>query len=322
MRGGPGPLDMSCIAPTVGRGGHEFPCHKCIGCRHANRLRRQTAIEAEALCWPVALFSTLTFSDDKLPSSAADVDSCVRWFRRGAPFRALVVFERGSVTERPHLHAICFGSDEVRMLAWHDRWRDRHGFVKVEPFSPASAGYIVKYLSKSARSARFEVEHSDGLGPERAYWLRRPAAGVKAAERFAAVVAASVDLRSQFEVFADVPKVIKLFGSLRVIPDRIRVRMRELFGLPRVDPFRAEIQKEIASYRKSDPQASAMDSYRRAERYRKLRIDETSALCRRFGIPRVQAEAERRSASARVLMVSEDEFPASLGEVPTVKRGQ
>lgn len=311
---------MSCIAPSRGRGGHEFPCHKCIGCRHANRLLRQTAIEAEALCWPVALFVTLTFSEDKLPRSSDAVDGAARWFRHRAPFRCVSVFERGSLTERAHLHAICFGSDEPSMLAWMDRWRDRFGFVKVEPFTPAAAGYVAKYLSKSARSARFEVEHSDGLGPERAFWPRYPACGVQAAARLAKIVRESVDLRTQFAVFADVPKAIQIWGSTRVIPDRIRARMRELLGLPRTDPARSEIQKEIGGYRKRDPVASRRDAARRDERYRKLRQDETCQLTRRFGIARMQIEAARDRAAALAVVVPESEFPASLGEVPVVRR--
>lgn len=137
-----------------------LPCGKCIGCRKARAREWALRCTLEAsqhdrLCW-----STLTYDDAHLPPTLQRRHLQL-WFKRmrkrlgSVGIRFFATGEYGERTFRPHYHAILFGLEEsssVPQAAWP------HGFVRVDPLTPAAISYVAGYCSKKLGWSDYDRE--------------------------------------------------------------------------------------------------------------------------------------------------------------------
>lgn len=133
--------------------GYEYlrlPCGSCLGCRKARALEwaHRCWLESQAheeQCW-----TTLTYDEDSVPSGLVK-DHLSAWLKRlrsrVAPrtVRFFASGEYGERTDRPHYHAILFGLPRAEK-AIAESWP--HGFVRVDPLSPAAIAYVAGYAAK------------------------------------------------------------------------------------------------------------------------------------------------------------------------------
>lgn len=143
---------LSLREPVVRKGDEEFlrlPCGSCLGCRMSRA--REWAIRCslelqvhEESCW-----ATLTYDDSSLPLTLSKGDLS-GWLKRlrsrvaPKPVRFFASGEYGERTSRPHYHAILFGVRDPSPIK--ATWP--HGFVRVDPLSPAAIAYVAGYCSK------------------------------------------------------------------------------------------------------------------------------------------------------------------------------
>lgn len=167
-----------------------LPCGKCLECKETKRLDWSRRIILESMLHVDSCFITLTYDDKHLPiggvASKSDVQRFLKRLRHAprdyrvpsSDFRYFIVSEYGKKKGRPHYHGILFGVDIChpswlrRVAAVRDDMRPiytsevlarvwSNGFVSVDSVTPASVGYVCKYISKDSRSFRL---YSRGLG--------------------------------------------------------------------------------------------------------------------------------------------------------------
>lgn len=155
------------LARAEGTDSLRLPCGGCIGCRTARA--REWALrctleqsEHDAQCWV-----TLTYADEYLPPTLClpHLQRYVRSLRkRRGPLRYFAAGEYGERTYRPHYHAILFGVSEQERAVLEEAWP--HGFVRVDPLTPAAISYVAGYCSKKIGWRDYErgerIDYSTG----------------------------------------------------------------------------------------------------------------------------------------------------------------
>lgn len=193
----------------------DLACGRCRGCRLQQSMDWTTRLVMEYLTSQNAWFLTFTYDDEHLPKSDLgfptlryeDVrklnqdltNHCLRDFNVSSP-RHFFAGEYGSRTQRPHVHSIHYNLPITADMLKHyksvrgyeyftcdwlsDIWGK--GYVVVGLFSPESAGYVARYVTKKLtgplQDERFEktgclqeknwVSNKPGIGSE---WLRQNA---------------------------------------------------------------------------------------------------------------------------------------------------
>lgn len=139
-----------------------YPCGQCLPCR-INKSRMWTLrILLESLCHPFSIFITLTYDNDHLPDNMEVKKSELQNFfkrlrnRLIHPIRYYAVGEYGSISLRPHYHAMIFGLSRSSYEKLEVSWGK--GFVYLGDVTPASAAYITGYIIKG----QFRVDQSIG----------------------------------------------------------------------------------------------------------------------------------------------------------------
>lgn len=138
--------------PAGEEAGREFlrlPCGTCIGCRKARAREWALRCTLELSAHEHACWATLTYDEHSLPPSLRK-DHLAGWLKRlrrrsDVAVRFFASGEYGERTQRPHYHAILFGvapSSGLPQSAWP------HGFVRVDPLTPAAISYVAGYCSK------------------------------------------------------------------------------------------------------------------------------------------------------------------------------
>ena len=128
--------------------GLQLPCGGCLACR-ANRARDWAIrCQLELKDHSTACWATLTYTDDALPLTLQKADLSA-WLKRlrartDLPIRFFASGEYGERTHRPHYHCILFGLSDRPEI--QDTWP--HGYVRVDPVTPASIAYVAGYTSK------------------------------------------------------------------------------------------------------------------------------------------------------------------------------
>lgn len=138
------------------------PCGKCHGCRADQALMWSIRGYHEASGHDQNTFLTLTYSDGNLPPDGKiDKVPLQKFFRRirkdGHKVRYLACGEYGSVTKRPHYHAIIFGKDWLEQSvpisselytnqSLTDYWGLGH--VTAANVTMASICYVCGYVNK------------------------------------------------------------------------------------------------------------------------------------------------------------------------------
>lgn len=178
---------MKCLRPLIVEK-KLYRCGSCYWCRLNQRSLWTMRLQHEMTQHKVALFCTLTYNEDNLPSYHGKgilvKDHLQRFFKRlrkdVKELRYFACGEYGERTGRPHYHAVIFGYDETLFVdAIRNSWRD--GFSQVVPVTEVSQlSYVAGYVSKKLLSikaengelpAEFHVS-SHGIGSA---WLRENA---------------------------------------------------------------------------------------------------------------------------------------------------
>lgn len=181
---------MLCAKPFR-RGVEAFGCGQCMPCRINRKRLWVSRIMLEAMCHGDSLFVTLTYDNDHLPEnlsvSKKEVQDWLKRLRFAIEPRRIkyyAVGEYGTLSGRPHYHAIIFGLNEYDRRTIEHSW-DK-GSIHIGTVTVESAGYCVSYISE-ARTKQSEIDRSPkllGRTPEFALMskgLGKTAVGVLAA---------------------------------------------------------------------------------------------------------------------------------------------
>lgn len=152
-----------------------LPCGSCVGCQISRAREWAIRCSLELQLHSVASFVTLTYSDKYCPPTLSrgrdgDLSRFIRYMRRAmpvgdggerVPLRFFGCGEYGEQRERPHYHAILFGSAdrEAAERAWGK------GFVRMSEVTPARISYTAGYCAKKLgfwRARGEEIDYSTG----------------------------------------------------------------------------------------------------------------------------------------------------------------
>lgn len=174
-----------------------LPCGKCLECR--KRRAREWVVRAQLetqqhddYCW-----TTLTYDEDSCPPTL-DRAALAAFLKRlrtrvHSDSRARVRFfasgEYGEHYGRPHYHAILWGIGEDHRRHVEEAWP--HGFVRVDPLTPAAISYVCGYVQKKLDPVDEPDEVVDPHTGEVLKWQRpflqmsrRPGIGAYARDTF------------------------------------------------------------------------------------------------------------------------------------------
>jgi len=188
------------------------PCGNCKGCRAKQARDWAFRILHETQMHSSAWFLTLTYDDESIPQHGSlfpeDLQIFFKSMRRDYPPKSISYFacgEYGSVTKRPHYHAVLYGLDLLDKRpapsnSRHPVWRSPtletywpHGHSEFSSVTPGSAsyvaGYVQKKISKAAHPEAYtRVDPETGelveLHQEFSRMSRRPAIGLRWIEKF------------------------------------------------------------------------------------------------------------------------------------------
>lgn len=146
---------------------HAVPCNKCHECRARRGAGWSFRLRQEEKKHATAFFVTYTYSDENLPRDDCGFPTLVKedlqkYFKilRKRLVKSKVKYyacgEYGSITARPHYHAIIFGAPrDVLEASW------KHGHCYVGEVSAASIAYVCGYVNKPR-----VIKHGDSRSPE------------------------------------------------------------------------------------------------------------------------------------------------------------
>jgi len=146
---------MRCISPlTIVRNGRRdvVPCGKCNFCLATIRSDWTFRLQQEEKRSVSAHFLTLTYENPPVSESGEyelrkeDFQLFMKKFRQENPHkvRYYAVGEYGTITQRPHYHAIMFNTHPVVLNRLEKIWN--HGITHIGDVSTASIHYVTKYV--------------------------------------------------------------------------------------------------------------------------------------------------------------------------------
>lgn len=215
---------MLCVKPW---GVHA--CGRCRPCRMNRRRMWVARLTLESFCHPFSSMFTLTYADAPLelvPGDLRDFLKRLRFALAPRRIRFYAVGEYGSVRGRPHYHVCLFGVSRFEHDLVAKAWG--HGLIHAMDLTPASAGYVVGYISKGMTDA----DHPELLGkhPEFARMSLRPRGlGFDAVETIAAALLSHGGC-SGVARGGDVPTEIRLGGKKLPLGRYLRNCVREAIG--------------------------------------------------------------------------------------------
>lgn len=195
------------------------PCGSCLGCRADQARQWMIRIVHEGLVTDYhkgrtipPMFVTLTYEDKRIPENGSlapeDFRLFIKRLRRFNSGRRLTYYgcgEYGSVTDRPHYHAVLFGADFPDRIEYTRRngapvWVSEalgalwpSGLHELTASTPATAAYVAGYVRKKV-SKRYNRTHYSRVNPltgelveiqqEFSRMSRRPAIGRRWIEQF------------------------------------------------------------------------------------------------------------------------------------------
>lgn len=214
-----------------------IPCGKCLGCRLEYAKRWSDRIIMESKMHECNYFVTLTYDDDSVPvvlydgvfldtlrkKDAQDFIKRLRKHLEPDKIRFYLSGEYGSMTYRPHYHAIIFGlrlpdvtektgaksvngdsilESQILTKIWGK------GFVELGSVTANSASYVARYVLKKAREDQTQDFIARGQEPEFSLMSRKPAIG-----------------RPYFDAHPDMFALGASYvatdrGSIKILPDR------------------------------------------------------------------------------------------------------
>ena len=149
---------------TKKHGGHlktlTLPCGRCIGCRLKRTKSWAIRCMHEAQMHNENSFITLTYNDEhyKLGLDYTDFQKFLDRMRKhkGRPTRYFAAGEYGDISNRPHWHALLFGTTFPNLQQIGDNlWRSPeleqlwpYGFSSIGEVTFQSAAYVASYCTK------------------------------------------------------------------------------------------------------------------------------------------------------------------------------
>ena len=173
---------MLCISPLTiprpnGSGNKDVitvPCGKCISCLQKKRNEWYVRLKIEYKNYSSAYFVTLTYMDPGLKYNAEgmpviDKRDCQLFMKKlrktqKEEIKYFLVGEYGTITNRPHYHAIIFnlqGNQDTVHINLLKSWI--HGLVHIGHVTDASIKYCTKYIIHETALKSFRLM-SKGLG--------------------------------------------------------------------------------------------------------------------------------------------------------------
>ena len=156
---------MNCLSPIHIRNEkpwkhHGFlyltvPCGKCEACQKRKQQEWFVRLKYEQKFSDFAVFVTLTYNDENLPSDLnvkkCDVQLYHKRLRQLLPkefshFRYYLTSEYGPETQRPHYHGIYFGIPPNYYSLIEKAWSK--GFVKYDEINDNRIRYVVGYITE------------------------------------------------------------------------------------------------------------------------------------------------------------------------------
>lgn len=162
------------INPPIDQVTGHLPCGSCLGCKAARANAWALRCMHEASLYEDNRFITLTYDEDHIPPNKwlklRDVQLWMKRLRKAIPtkIRYFLTGEYGSITGRPHYHALLFNcrfpdekpAGKLILSATADRlWG--MGEVRTGSVTLASALYVAKYALKGTKG----LPTSDGEAP-------------------------------------------------------------------------------------------------------------------------------------------------------------
>lgn len=201
--------------PVAGFGDRPLviPCGQCVGCRLERARQWAVRCVHEASLYEENAFVTLTYADEWVPDYGSlrktDFQQFMKRLRKryGSGIRFFHCGEYGSVSKRPHYHALLFGFDFPDKTPWTSRnglpvWRSAElellwpfGLSEIGSVTFESASYVARYVVEkvTGERAKSHYERVDGetgevvrIEPEYCTMSRRPGIGRGWIEKFAA----------------------------------------------------------------------------------------------------------------------------------------
>jgi hypothetical protein len=174
-----GPWELN---PPMGSADAEIPCGKCLGCRADKSFGWTVRATHEASLHDENRFVTLTYDDEHLPTElephvlqkflkklrrSKDKHNVHILGKRRTSIRYLACGEYGEQTLRPHYHICLFncgfadeeqygGTDLSTSPTLDKLWG--LGSAKIAQFSPATAGYVASYLTKTGQKTYADAD--------------------------------------------------------------------------------------------------------------------------------------------------------------------
>lgn len=194
------------FSPTLSNGSKlTVPCGRCLGCRLAHSRMWAIRMMQESRYHADTCFITLTYSEEHLPLSGQLVKRHPQLFlkrlRSDLPGRKISYYlcgEYGSVSLRPHYHAIMFGwrPGDAKLFSEgdsHNTYTSERletlwglGFCTLGDLTPETCAYTARYVTKKISGTQAETHYERlhthtgeivKVPPEFALMSRNPAIG-------------------------------------------------------------------------------------------------------------------------------------------------
>jgi len=180
---------VTCTKPIEINGDLAFPCGKCMSCRVQRTQEWSIRLIHEKTDWDHSIFVTLTYSDEKLPTSGklqkTDLQKFLKRLRKfyESPIKYYASGEYGEKYGRPHYHLIIFGMSPEDKPLIEKAWNQ--GLVHVGTVTLESCRYVASYIQKKQNRTGNKEEdlfslQSCGLGLA---WSKRNESYLKSNER-------------------------------------------------------------------------------------------------------------------------------------------
>lgn len=186
---------MICISPITIKDPRKkgsfisVPCGKCGACKHNRRTEWSFRLKEELMATGNAIFLTMTYAKAPLTEAGiptlnkSDTQRFMKRLRKAngklwkKKIRYYMVGEYGTITQRPHYHAIVYNIHKDLLPMIDQIWQ--HGHTVAAPVNEATIHYVTKYHVNYDRS----VDEKIGRAPEFATMSRNPGIGIGYVER-------------------------------------------------------------------------------------------------------------------------------------------
>ena len=192
----------------------DIPCGRCIGCRLSRSKQWADRAVLELQYHDYNYFLTITYDDDHIPSNEyvsditgeigesltlkkedlqkfwKDLRSNIDYYYEGKKIRYMACGEYGSITLRPHYHAIVFGLEipDLKVykqtingdILYTSEWLNsiwKKGQIWIGNATWESIAYVSRYVTKKLYGAEAKYYETFNLVPEFLVCSRKPGIG-------------------------------------------------------------------------------------------------------------------------------------------------